>query len=126
VAIGLHPCLAAAADLCIGATTARAESVDLAIVLAADVSRSVDDEFKLQRQGYAAAVSDPRMLRAPRTTRGPRCSVNDEHPYDEAHQNEYCCTCGNGSPLPVCVRLVALHHRKDRDDEVGDKLEPKR
>lgn len=44
---------------------AQAESVDVALVFAADVSRSVDDdEFKLQRQGYAAAVTNPRVLRA--------------------------------------------------------------
>ena len=42
-----------------------AESVDLALVLAADVSRSVDeDEFKLQRQGYANAFTRPEVLRA--------------------------------------------------------------
>jgi hypothetical protein len=46
-------------------TPARAESVDVALVLAADVSRSVDDdEFKLQRQGYAAAVTNPRVLQS--------------------------------------------------------------
>jgi hypothetical protein len=44
---------------------ARAETVDVALVLAADVSRSIDDdEFKLQRQGYAAAVTNPRVLQA--------------------------------------------------------------
>ena len=37
-----------------------AEAVDLALVLAADVSASVDQQgFELQRQGYAAAVNDP-------------------------------------------------------------------
>ena len=42
-----------------------AEAVDLALVLAADVSASVDQqEFELQRQGYAAAVNDPRVLDA--------------------------------------------------------------
>ena len=36
-----------------------AEPVDLLLVLAADVSRSVDNEkFKLQREGYAAAIAD--------------------------------------------------------------------
>jgi hypothetical protein len=51
--------------LCLGAPAARAETVDLALVLAADVSRSIDDdEFKLQRQGYAAAVTDQRVLSA--------------------------------------------------------------
>jgi hypothetical protein len=51
--------------LCLGAPAARAETVDLALVLAADVSRSIDDdEFKLQREGYAAAVTDQRVLGA--------------------------------------------------------------
>jgi hypothetical protein len=44
---------------------ARAETVDLLLVLAADVSRSIDDdEFNLQRKGYAAAITDPQVLRA--------------------------------------------------------------
>lgn len=43
----------------------RAAEVDLEVVLAADVSRSIDDaEFELQRKGYAAALSDPRVLKA--------------------------------------------------------------
>jgi hypothetical protein len=38
--------------------------VDVLLVLAADVSRSVDDrEFKLQREGFAAALVDPRVLK---------------------------------------------------------------
>ena len=42
---------------------AAAESVDLQLVLAVDVSRSVDDEeFRLQREGYAEALRDPRVL----------------------------------------------------------------
>jgi Protein of unknown function (DUF1194) len=44
---------------------AHAQTVDVAIVLAADVSRSIDDdEFQLQRQGYAAAVMSPRFMEA--------------------------------------------------------------
>jgi len=47
------------------AAGARAEQVDLLLVLAADVSRSIDDgEFNLQRKGYAQAMTDPRVLRA--------------------------------------------------------------
>lgn len=44
---------------------ARAEGlVDVTLVLSADVSRSVDDaKFKLQREGYAAAISDPVIMR---------------------------------------------------------------
>ena len=39
------------------------EPVDLLLVLAADVSRSVDtDKFKLQREGYAAALGDSRVI----------------------------------------------------------------
>jgi hypothetical protein len=41
------------------------ESVDLLLVLASDVSRSVDaDKFKLQREGYAAAFSDANVINA--------------------------------------------------------------
>ncbi len=41
------------------------EPVDLMLVLAADVSRSVDQaKFQLQRQGYAAAISHPRVMNA--------------------------------------------------------------
>ena len=47
-----------------------AEGVDVALVLAADVSRSIDDEeFALQRRGYSAAISDPRVLDAIRSGR---------------------------------------------------------
>ena len=41
------------------------ERVDLLLVLAADISRSVDErKFRLQREGYAAAIVDPRVVRA--------------------------------------------------------------
>ena len=43
----------------------RSAGVDLEVILAADVSRSIDDaEFDLQRKGYAAALTDPRVLAA--------------------------------------------------------------
>ena len=42
-----------------------AEPVDLLLVLASDVSRSVDHpKFLLQREGYAAAISDPQVIEA--------------------------------------------------------------
>ncbi len=42
-----------------------ADEVDLLLVLAADVSRSVDQsKFQLQREGYAAAIANPRVLDA--------------------------------------------------------------
>lgn len=47
------------------AKVAAAEPVDLLLVLAADVSRSVDHaKFKLQREGYAAAIANPQVLEA--------------------------------------------------------------
>ena len=51
------------------ATAARAqEAVDLLLVLASDVSRSVDArKFQLQREGYAAALSNPRVVEAIRS-----------------------------------------------------------
>jgi hypothetical protein len=50
------------------ATSASAQAVDLLLVLAADVSRSVDHQkFMLQREGYAAAVSNPQVLDAIRS-----------------------------------------------------------
>ena len=46
----------------------RAQNTDLLLVLAADVSRSIDEgEFELQRKGYATALSDPRVLAAIRS-----------------------------------------------------------
>ncbi|MFI5011288.1 MAG: DUF1194 domain-containing protein [Hyphomicrobiales bacterium] len=48
-----------------GSHARAAEQVDLLLVLAADVSRSIDDQkFELERRGYAAALSDPRVLQA--------------------------------------------------------------
>ena len=53
-----------------------AEPVDLLLVLAADVSRSVDaQKFQLQREGYAAAVANPRVLDAIRSGRQGRIAV---------------------------------------------------
>ncbi len=41
------------------------EGVDVALVLAVDVSRSIDEsEARLQREGYRAALVDPRLLEA--------------------------------------------------------------
>jgi uncharacterized protein DUF1194 len=50
----------------LGVPVARAaEQVDLLLVLASDVSRSVDQKkFQLQREGYAAAMTDARVLKA--------------------------------------------------------------
>jgi Protein of unknown function (DUF1194) len=43
----------------------RAQVTDLLLILAADVSRSIDEgEFTLQRKGYSTALTDPRVLAA--------------------------------------------------------------
>src|SRR5580704_10632125 len=59
------------------AVAPAAEQVDLLLVLAADVSRSVDSgKFQLQREGYAAAISDPRVLEAIASGRNGRIAVS--------------------------------------------------
>ena len=56
--------------------TRAAEKVDLLLVLASDVSRSVDAEkFKLQREGYAAAIADKRVIDAVTAGRNKRIAV---------------------------------------------------
>ena len=46
-------------------TAAGERTVDLALVLLTDVSRSVDaQEYALMKEGYAAALTDPRVLAA--------------------------------------------------------------
>jgi len=68
-AVGLALAILVAAPL-----TARAEPVDLQLVLAIDSSSSVTiDEYYLQLQGYAAAFRHPDLLRAIRS--GPRQSI---------------------------------------------------
>jgi hypothetical protein len=62
--------------LSLAAPVRAAEPVDLLLVLAADVSRSVDQEkFQLQREGYAAAISDKRVLDAILAGRNHRIAV---------------------------------------------------
>ena len=56
--------------------TCAAERVDLLLVLAADISRSVDEvKFQLQRSGYAAAFSDSRVIEAIRSGPNRRIAV---------------------------------------------------
>lgn len=55
------------AMLLLGSVAARAapEPVDVALVLVTDVSRSIDEsEFQLEKRGYAAAFTDPRVVAA--------------------------------------------------------------
>jgi hypothetical protein len=60
-----------------GWTSSRAaERVDLLLVLAADVSGSMDEsKFDLQRSGYAAAFSDSRVIEAIRSGPNGRIAV---------------------------------------------------
>jgi Protein of unknown function (DUF1194) len=56
------------AVLAASVAVAGAQTVDLLLVLASDVSRSVDQpKFQLQRDGYAAAITDARVLDAIRS-----------------------------------------------------------
>ncbi|MCG8545256.1 MAG: DUF1194 domain-containing protein [Alphaproteobacteria bacterium] len=49
----------------VGIATADTQAVDLELVLLADASHSIDDaEIQFQRQGYAAAITHPRVIAA--------------------------------------------------------------
>jgi Protein of unknown function (DUF1194) len=67
--INLTPCVLALALILTEAPRARAASpptaVDAAVVLATDVSRSIDDEeFALERRGYANAIDSQKLIDA--------------------------------------------------------------
>lgn len=66
--MGFVACLVAGMWHLVLAEKSRAETeteVDLLLVLAVDISRSVDAaKFKLQREGYAAALTHPRVIGA--------------------------------------------------------------
>src|SRR5580658_8426341 len=65
-----------AAAILIPTAARAAEDVDLLLVLAVDVSRSIDaTKFQLQREGYAAAVADPHVLEAIHTGRTGRIGL---------------------------------------------------
>ena len=54
--------------VCCPLSLAQARVVDLLLVLAVDISRSIDEEeFTLQREGYAQALSDPSVINAIRS-----------------------------------------------------------
>ncbi len=61
----LRVLLAVVMLLAVHCAARAAEAVDLLLVLASDVSRSVDQpKFQLQRDGYAAALNDRRVIEA--------------------------------------------------------------
>ncbi len=65
--------LAAALFVAFGLPPAKAQTVDLLLMLCVDASGSIDaEEFRFQREGYAAAIRDPRIVRA--MTSGPNRS----------------------------------------------------
>jgi hypothetical protein len=68
--------LALAAAILPAGTAGAAEAVDVELVLAVDVSGSVDAyEFQLQRKGYSDALRDPRVLDAIRANPLQRIAV---------------------------------------------------
>ena len=75
-AIKFLPAVIVAFGVLLPVAARAADDVDLLLVLAADVSRSVDDsKFQLQRNGYANAISDPRVLEAMRSGHNGRIGV---------------------------------------------------
>src|SRR6478735_10718808 len=73
----LRALLIAVVAIALAPLAQAAEQVDLLLVFAADVSRSVDQpKFQLQREGYAAAISDKRVLEAITGGRNRRIAVS--------------------------------------------------
>ena len=69
-------CAAVAALTALALQGARAETVDLELVLAVDVSRSVDEEeAALQREGYAEAFRHPAVINAIQSNPNRRIAV---------------------------------------------------
>jgi hypothetical protein len=63
--IALAPLVALLLLAILGLSPVRADSVDVALVLVTDVSRSIDDtEFRLEKDGYASAFTNRRVLDA--------------------------------------------------------------
>src|SRR5687768_10145444 len=57
--------MAGAATIPAAADDAIRQPVDLALILLTDVSRSMDDrEYRMVKEGYKAAFSDPDVIRA--------------------------------------------------------------
>ena len=72
----LRPLLVLLALVSAQVSARAAEQVDLLLVFAADVSRSIDQpKFQLQREGYAAAIADKRVLEAVTAGRNKRIAV---------------------------------------------------
>ena len=62
---GLAACLLIGAFLTVTTATAEDLPVDLELVLAVDVSASIDaEEARQQREGYVAAIADPAVIEA--------------------------------------------------------------
>ena len=101
--------LAAAASLAARPALAEEGTVDLLLVLAADVSRSVDEKkFKLQRDGYAAAIADPRVVRA--MTAGPAgrialCFIEWASNGEQTVVIEWTAVAGDGDAKGISARV---------------------
>lgn len=65
VRIALVPLTAVSLLVLAAAKPAKADDVDVALVLVTDVSRSIDDsEFKLEKDGYTSAFTNQKVLQA--------------------------------------------------------------
>ena len=101
--------LAAVASLAARPALAEEGTVDLLLVLAADVSRSVDEKkFKLQRDGYAAAIADPRVVRA--MTAGPAgrialCFIEWASNGEQTVVIEWTAVAGDGDAKGISARV---------------------
>ena len=86
--------LAARRDLALPPVAHAAESVDLTLVLVTDVSRSIDDsEFKLEKDGYAAAFTSTQVIEAIQNGR----SARSQSPTSSSPPASRCAPCWTGA-----------------------------
>lgn len=102
--------LTMAAGMALRPALAEDGDVDLLLVLAADVSRSVDEKkFKLQREGYAAAIADRRVVRA--MMAGPKgriaiCFIEWASNSEQAVVVDWTAVAGEGDAKGLAARLL--------------------
>ncbi len=101
-------------------------AVDLQLVLAVDISRSMDeDEQRLQRAGYVAALRDPGVLRAIETGPLGRIAVTYVEWAGQGLQNvliPWTLVDGRRSAEDMAARLAAIPLERRRRTSISDAL----
>jgi hypothetical protein len=113
IKLALLAAVAASGIVRLDAPAAAAEDVDLLLVLAADVSRSVDEQkFRLQREGYAAAIVNRRVIQAIQSGPHGRIAVSYVEwagPQAQTTIVDWTIIAGPGDAEVVATRVLEAH-----------------